>query len=86
MNISAFDIHSKYLEISTGMVLHSIFGMLNTELIDRELDSIEDRLCSLIESRQVRKKVFHVCIEILQKGVDIFQISCAISPFLAGLE
>lgn len=66
MNISTFDIKSKFVEFDEECVIHSFLGILNDEILDRQMTVLEGDLLDGFESKALKKKVFHIFIEVLQ--------------------
>lgn len=66
MNISAFDIRERFEKLADKQVVYSFFGSLETDQLNAILSELELFLNGNIERRTIRKKMFHIFVEITQ--------------------
>lgn len=66
MNISAFDIKERFDKLSRNNVIYSFFGHLQPKQLSEILSELEKFLNDKVEKRLIRKKLFHILVEITQ--------------------
>lgn len=66
MDISAFDIKERYDNLTQKPVAYSFFGSIQPNQMNDILSELEQFLDGNIEKRIIRKKLFHILVEITQ--------------------
>ena len=66
MNISAFDIEERYELLTLTNTIYSYIGSFQEKEFNQLLNDLETFIATQVENKVIRKKLFHILIEITQ--------------------